>query len=154
MQYAFSRIRLRSFFGWMMIGLFLTMIPLGLSNVSDSTLEVISQITVFFVFPLFWLYVKANKNNVVFKSFFDKPGRLPWGLILLATIMGMIFSVGISHIQFYILAHTLPNFLVTMLEDGTVINTSNIYMTIFTFISACVLAPIMEEIIFRGFFLQ
>ena len=65
---------------------------------------------------------------------------------------GNDFSVGISHIQFYILAHTLPNFLVTMLEDGTVINTSNIYMTIFTFVSACVLAPIMEEVIFRGFF--
>ena len=60
---------------------------------------------------------------------------------------GNDFSVGISHIQFYILAHTLPNFLVTMLEDGTVINTSNIYMTIFTFVSACVLAPIMEEVI-------
>ncbi|PFJ06173.1 CPBP family intramembrane metalloprotease domain-containing protein [Bacillus cereus] len=154
MQYAFSHIRLRSFFGWMIIGLFLTMIPLGLSNVSENTFEVISQITVFFVFPLFWLYVKTNKNNVVFTSFFDKPSRLPWGLILLAAVMGMIFSVGISHIQFYILAHTLPNFLVSMLEDGNVINTSNIYMTIFTFISACVLAPIMEEVIFRGFFLQ
>ncbi len=66
--------------------------------------------------------------------------------------MGMIFSVGISHIQFYILAHTLPNFLVTMLEDGNVINTSNIYMTIFTFISACVLAPIMEEVILEASF--
>ena len=89
---------------------------------------------------------------MLYLTVFDKPGRLPWGLIVLATIMGMIFSVGISHIQFYILAHTLPNFLVTMLEDGNVINTSNIYMTIFTFISACVLAPIMEEVIFRGFF--
>ncbi|EJR56661.1 hypothetical protein IIM_00593 [Bacillus cereus VD107] len=154
MHYTFSRIRLRSFFGWMIIGMFLTMIPLSLSGVSDSTIEVLSQITIFFVFPLFWLYVKTNKNNVVFKSFFDKPGRLRWGLILFATIMGMIFSVGISHIQFYILAHTLPNFLVSMLEDGNVINTSNIYMTIFSFISACILAPIMEEVIFRGFFLQ
>ena len=130
------------------------MIPLGLANVSENTMEVISQITVFFVFPLLWLYVKTNKNNIVFNSFFYKPGHLPWGLIVLATIMGMIFSVGISQIQFYILAHTLPNFLVTMLEDGNVINTSNVYMTIFTFISACVLAPIMEEVIFRGFFLQ
>ncbi|MED1565239.1 CPBP family intramembrane glutamic endopeptidase [Bacillus paramycoides] len=154
MHYAFSRIRLRSFFGWMIIGMFLTMIPLSLSGASDSTIEFISQISIFFVFPLFWLYVKTNNNNVVFKSFFDKPGRLHWGLILLATIMGMIFSVGISHIQFYILAHTLPNFLVSMLEDGNVINTSNIYMVIFSFISACNLAPIMEEVIFRGFFLQ
>ena len=127
------------------------MIPLSLANVSENTMEVISQITLFFLFPLFWLYVKQIKI-ILYLIVFDKPGRLPWGLIVLATIMGMIFSVGISHIQFYILAHTLPNFLVTMLEDGTVINTSNIYMTIFTFVSACVLAPIMEEVIFRGFF--
>ncbi|GLV64133.1 AbrB family transcriptional regulator [Bacillus mycoides] len=154
MQYAFSRIRLRSFFGWMIIGIFLTMIPLSLSGASDNTIEFMSQISIFFVFPLLWLYLKTSKNNVVFKSFFDKPSRLHWGLIILATIMGMIFSVGISQIQFYILAHTLPDFLIIMLEDGNVINTSNIYMTIFTFISACVLAPIMEEVIFRGFFLQ
>ncbi|MGG0152818.1 CPBP family glutamic-type intramembrane protease [Bacillus mycoides] len=154
MQHAFSRIRLRSFFGWMIIGMFLTMIPLNLSGASDNTIEFLSQISIFFAFPLLWLYLKTSKNNVVFKSFFDKPRRLHWGLIILATIMGMIFAVGISQIQFYILAHTLPNFLVTMLEDGNVINTSNIYMTIFTFISACVLAPIMEEVIFRGFFLQ
>ncbi len=73
------------------------------------------------------------------------------GINCISNDNGDDFSVGISQIQFYILAHTLPNFLVTMLEDGNVINTSNVYMTIFTFISACVLAPIMEEVIFRGF---
>ena len=52
MHDAFSRIRLRSF-GWMIIGLFLTMIPLGLSNVSENTTEVISQITVFLYFRYF-----------------------------------------------------------------------------------------------------
>lgn len=70
MHYAFSRIRLRSFFGWMIIGVLLIIIPLGLANVSENTMEVISQITVFFVFPLLWLYVKTNKNNIVFNSFF------------------------------------------------------------------------------------
>ena len=111
MQYAFSRIRLRSFFGWMIIGMFLTMIPLRLSGASDNTIEFLSQISIFFAFPLLWLYLKTSKNNVVFKSFFDKPGRLHWGLIVLATIMGIIFSVGISQIQFYILAHTCTKFL-------------------------------------------
>ena len=68
MHYAFSRIRLRSF--WMDdYRVFLIMIPLGLANVSENTMEVISQITVFFVFPLLWLYVKTNKNNIVFNSF-------------------------------------------------------------------------------------
>ena len=74
------------------------------------------------------------------------------GINCISNDNGNDFSVGISHIQFYILAHTLPNFLVTMLEDGTVINTSNIYMTIFTFVSACVLAPIMEEVILGASF--
>ncbi|MGR5865926.1 hypothetical protein ACT7DZ_24730 [Bacillus cereus] len=76
------------------------MIPLGLANVSENTMEVISQITVFFVFPLLWLYVKTNKNNVVFNSFFDKPGRLSWGLIVLATIMGMIFQLAYLRFNF------------------------------------------------------
>lgn len=47
----------------------------------------------------------------------------------------------------------LLNFLVIMLEDGNVINMSNVYMMIFIFILVCVLVFIMEEVIFRGFFL-
>ncbi|MCI4060703.1 CPBP family intramembrane metalloprotease domain-containing protein, partial [Bacillus cereus] len=79
-----------------------------LANVSENTIEVISQITVFFVFPLLWLYEKTNKNNIVFNSYFDKPGRLSWGLNVLAKIKGMIFSVCISKIQIYILSQKLP----------------------------------------------
>ncbi len=60
MHDAFSRIRLRSFFGWMIIGLFLTMIPLGLSNVSENTTEVISQITVFFCISVI-LVIRKNQ---------------------------------------------------------------------------------------------
>lgn len=73
MQYAFSRIRLRSFFGWMIIGMFLTMIPLRLSGASDNTIEFLSQISIFFAVPLLWLYLKTSKNNVVFKSFLINP---------------------------------------------------------------------------------
>ena len=52
MHYAFSRIRLRSF--WMDdYRVFLIMIPLGLANVSENTMEVISQITVFLYFRYF-----------------------------------------------------------------------------------------------------
>ncbi|MBO1624302.1 CPBP family glutamic-type intramembrane protease [Bacillus arachidis] len=154
MQYAFSRIRLRSFFAWMILGMLVTVLPLDIMGASDSVMDVAVQISVFFVFPLLWLYFKTRKNNIIFTSFFDKSSRLNWKLIVIATAMGMIFSFGVSFIQFYILAHIFPNFLVDMLNDNGVIDMSSISTQIFGFISACIFAPIMEEVIFRGFFLQ
>lgn len=153
-QYAFSRIRLRSFFAWMILGMLVTVLPLDIIGASDSVMDVAVQISVFFVFPLLWLYFKTRKNNIIFTSFFDKSSRLNWKLIVIATAMGMIFSFGVSFIQFYILAHIFPNFLVDMLNDNGVIDMSSISTQIFGFISACIFAPIMEEVIFRGFFLQ
>ncbi|KEK23630.1 CPBP family intramembrane glutamic endopeptidase [Bacillus gaemokensis] len=154
MQYAFSHIRLRSFFAWMILGMIVTMIPLAFAGASDIVMDTVLQTLVFFVFPLLWLYVKTGKNNVIFTSFLDRTTKLNWKLIVIATVMGLIFAVGVSHIQIYILAHLLPNFLIDMLNDDSVIDMSSIYTTIFSFISACIFAPIMEEVIFRGFFLN
>ncbi|MBY0595607.1 CPBP family intramembrane glutamic endopeptidase [Bacillus bingmayongensis] len=154
MQYAFSRIRFRSFFAWMILGMLVTVLPLAFVGASDIVMDVVLQVSVFFVFPLLWLYIKTQKNNIIFTSFFDKSSRLNWKLIIVATAMGMIFSFGVSFIQFYILAHIFPDFLVDMLNDNGAIDMSSIYTQIFSFISACIFAPIMEEVIFRGFFLQ
>ena len=151
---AFSRIRLRSFFGWMILGAFIAYVPLGIIGAESSSFEFVSEALVFFVFPLFWLFYKMKKHNAVFTSFFDKPASIPWALILIATAMGMIFSFGISFIQYYILAQLIPDFLVNLLSDGNVIDMSTTFTKIFSVISACIFAPIMEEVIFRGFFLN
>ncbi len=151
---AFSRIRLRSFFGWMILGSFIVYLSLDLTGAEDNLFEFVSGTLVFFAFPLLWLFYKMQKNNAVFTSFFDKPSSIPWRLILIATAMGMIFSFGISFIQFYILAQLIPDFLVDLLSDGNVIDMSTTFTTIFSVISACIFAPIMEEVIFRGFFLN
>ncbi|MDM5153988.1 CPBP family glutamic-type intramembrane protease [Bacillus sp. DX1.1] len=153
MQYAFSRIRLRSFFVWMILGTIVTLVPLSIVNVPENVIEVALQTLVFFVFPLLWLFYKTRNNNVLFTSFFDKPTALSWKLIIIATAMGMFFAFGISFIQFYILAHLFPDFLIGMLSEDT-IDMSSPYALVFSFISACIFAPIMEEVIFRGFFLN
>ncbi|MGG2093034.1 type II CAAX endopeptidase family protein [Bacillus sp. S13(2024)] len=152
MNLAFSRIRLRSFFGWMILGAFIAYLLLG--SIESSSFEFISETLVFFIFPLLWLFYKMKKHNAVFTSFFDKPALIPWALILIATAMGMIFSFGISFIQYYILAQLIPDFLVNLLSDGNVIDMSTTFTKIFSVISACIFAPIMEEVIFRGFFLN
>ncbi|WP_242217557.1 CPBP family intramembrane glutamic endopeptidase [Bacillus cereus group sp. BfR-BA-01380] len=154
MNLAFSRIRLRSFFGWMILGSFIAYLPLGVIGAENSLFEFVSDTLVFFAFPLLWLFYKMKKHNAAFTSFFDKPSSIPWRLILMATAMGMIFSFGISFIQFYILAQLIPNFLVDLLSDGNAIDMSTTSTKILSVISACIFAPIMEEVIFRGFFLN
>ncbi|MDC2866081.1 MULTISPECIES: type II CAAX endopeptidase family protein [unclassified Bacillus (in: firmicutes)] len=154
MNLAFSRIRLRSFFGWMILGAFIVYLPLEIIGAENGVFQFVSDTLVFFAFPLLWLFYKMKKHNAVFTSFFDKPSSIPWRLILIATAMGMIFSFGVSFIQFYILAQMIPDFLVDLLSDGNVIDMSTTFTKILSVISACIFAPIMEEVIFRGFFLN
>lgn len=151
---AFSRIRLRSFFGWMIIGVIVTIIPLTIVNAEDSVFDFVSQVLFFFVFPLLWLFYKTRKYNVEFMSFFDQPSSYSWKLILIATAMGMVFAYGMSMVQFYILSHLIPDFLVELVAEGDVIDTTTTFSKILSVVSACIFAPVMEEVIFRGFFLN
>lgn len=150
---SFSRIRLRSFFGWMIIGVIVTIIPLAIVGAGDGAFDFASQVLFFFIFPLLWLFYKTRKHNVEFMSFFDQPSSYSWKLILIATAMGIVFSYGMSMIQFYILAHLIPGFLVELLTEGDMIDTTT-FSNILGVVSACIFAPVMEEVIFRGFFLN
>ncbi|WP_247739023.1 CPBP family intramembrane glutamic endopeptidase [Bacillus sp. 165] len=127
--------------------------------ISDKQLEsdvftVISESLVFFAFPLLWLYYKSRKNNVKFQSYYTKPSKFDWKLVIIATVMGMIFSFGISTVEFYAVSFIIPDLVLDTLNELNVIDHSTIWMTLFTIISVSVYAPIMEETIFRGFFLH
>ncbi|WP_369903609.1 type II CAAX prenyl endopeptidase Rce1 family protein [Bacillus manliponensis] len=154
MNMAFARIRLRSFFGWMILGVIMTLIPLSIADAGDNAFEFVLQVLIFFAFPLLWLFFKTRKHNVRFTSFFDQPSSYSWKLIFIATAMGMVFAFGISMIQFYILAQLIPDFLVELLTEGDIIDTTSTFSKVLSVISVCIFAPIMEEIIFRGFFLN
>ncbi|MFD3447534.1 CPBP family intramembrane glutamic endopeptidase [Microbacteriaceae bacterium 4G12] len=129
-------------------------VPLSLGVFNDSISDMISDTLVFFAFPLLWLLYKSKKNNLQFKSFFDKPTYFDWKLVFIVTIMGMLFSFGISTIQFYVLSHLIPDFLLDLLNSQDIIDNHSVFTAIYGVISVAVYAPIMEEIIFRGFFLN
>lgn len=138
----------------MILGIIFTVIPLTIVGAGDNAFEFVLQVLIFFAFPLLWLFYKTRKHHVVFTSFFDQPSSYSWKLILIATAMGMVFAFGISMIQFYILAHLIPDFLVELLTEGNIIDTTTTFSKILGIISVCIFAPIMEEVIFRGFFLN
>lgn len=155
---AFANIKLRSFFLWMLLGAFVVVVPLYLflndGSVSDSIFTVCTDSLVFFAFPLLWLSYKMKHQNLQFRSFLDRPMKWDWKLIILVTVMGMLFSYGISTIEFYILSYVTPNYIINILNTDRTIDHYNLFTTIFSIVSACVFAPIMEELIFRGFFLN
>jgi membrane protease YdiL (CAAX protease family) len=152
---AFAHIKLRNFFLWMLLGAIAVYVPLSLMpSLSDSMYTIISDTLVFFILPLLWLFYRMQHNNLQLTSFLTRPQAWNWGLILAATIMGMLFSVGISAVQFYILSYIAPNFVLDILNADGVIDDSNTFTIVYSVISAAVYAPIMEELIFRGFFLQ
>ncbi|WP_379968966.1 type II CAAX prenyl endopeptidase Rce1 family protein [Ectobacillus sp. sgz5001026] len=154
----FANIKLRSFFLWMLLGAFVVIVPLYLfsndGSVSDSIFTVCTDSLVFFAFPILWLSYKMKHQNLQFRSFLDRPMKWDWKLIILATVMGMLFSYGISTIEFYILSYVTPNYIINILNTDQTIDNYNLFTTIFSIVSACVFAPIMEELIFRGFFLN
>ncbi|WP_416825577.1 type II CAAX prenyl endopeptidase Rce1 family protein [Ectobacillus polymachus] len=155
---AFANVKLRSFFLWMLLGALVVMVPLSVfvdsGPIGDSISTVCSDTLVFFAFPLLWLSYKMKRQNLQFRSFLDRPMKWDWKLIILATAMGMLFSIGISTIEFYLLSYIAPNYIISLLNTDQVINNYNGFTTVFSIISACVFAPIMEELIFRGFFLN
>ncbi|WP_034670237.1 type II CAAX endopeptidase family protein [Ectobacillus panaciterrae] len=155
---AFAHIKLRSFFLWMLLSAAVVYIPLSFLSsfglLGDSLYTIISDTLVFFIFPILWLIYKTKDHNVQFKSFLDKPEVWNWKLIGIATVMGMIFSSGISTVQFYILSYLAPNFILDMMNAEGIIDNSNTFTVIYSVISACVYAPFMEELVFRGFFLN
>lgn len=126
----------------------------GVPFVFESFMTSVSDTLVFFIFPLLWLLYKMRNHNLKFTSFLVKPKSFNWKLIIAATAMMMVFSFGISTIQFYIVSYLAPNFLLDMLNAEDLISNESIFAAIYSVISVSVYAPIMEELIFRGFFLH
>jgi membrane protease YdiL (CAAX protease family) len=121
--------------------------------ISEELLNILIETCLFFIFPLVWLRVKMTQHNIAFSSLLRQPATWNWRLIVTATAIGMIFSAAISVVQFYVASYIAPDFITDMLNEPTIDQTS-VATTIFSLISACVFAPIMEELIFRGFFLH
>ncbi len=61
-QYAFSHIRLRSFFAWMILGMIVTVVTLTVIGVSKTIEDVVMQTTVFFYIPIIMAIYENTKK--------------------------------------------------------------------------------------------
>nr|WP_279664067.1 CPBP family intramembrane glutamic endopeptidase [Ectobacillus ponti] len=142
----------------MLLGGFGVMVPAQLladtGLITQATVDILLDTLVMFAFPLLWLYEKGRRQKAELSAFYRKPAPFPWKLVAVATVIVMLFSTGISIVQFHILSYLIPEEWLGLLADPGVMDESSAAMAVFSAISVCVFAPIMEETIFRGFFLQ
>lgn len=100
--------------------------------------------------PLFGpLFGQTSRRSVHRFSIF-------YGLLLVASLL--LFSLGISSVVFYLLSLSFPGYVSQLIESNVLLNGSSslypqFYDSLMLFL-LLVYAPLVEELIFRGFLLQ
>ncbi|WP_408010521.1 CPBP family intramembrane glutamic endopeptidase [Pseudalkalibacillus sp. A8] len=113
-----------------------------------------SQFTLYAV-AIFWLRRAFNKNDMSVGGLF-KPIRKSNGLgkKTLFTIFHITFSLSAVTFIFYLFSFLVPDFLIEMLEDGDSTQSFISETSIPSFFLIVFIAPIVEELVFRGTLLQ
>ncbi|MCF6409358.1 CPBP family intramembrane glutamic endopeptidase [Pseudalkalibacillus salsuginis] len=159
MENKFLHIKFRYLITWYAIaigilafgGVFLSLMDMGGSLTSFITF---SQFALYAVAVL-WLRRAYYKNNMSVKGLF-KSIRKSNGLgkKMLFTIFHLTFSFSVVTFIFYLFSFLVPDFLVEMLEDGDATRSFVSETSIPSFILIVLIAPIVEELVFRGTLLQ
>ncbi|GGE75014.1 CPBP family intramembrane glutamic endopeptidase [Priestia taiwanensis] len=152
----FERIKIRYF----LLTLFVSFMILGVISVSgatvmggESTFDIIFDLGAYIV-PFVWLFISCQKSNIEFRSFFTYPVKWQVTNMFIIVVMLMLFSAGVVLLQAYGLAYLLPDYVMASLEGENFENKEHPFMMLFDFLLIVILAPIVEEVIFRGFLLH
>ncbi|GGE75010.1 CPBP family intramembrane glutamic endopeptidase [Priestia taiwanensis] len=108
----------------------------------------------FYFVLVIWLLRACTQARLEFTSFFDKPLNIPMKDIVLSVVMLIILALGVVNLQSYGLSYIAPDYAVENWNMPLVSGEEQLYMKIYQFIAAVILAPIIEELVFRGFLLN
>ncbi|MEI3611914.1 CPBP family intramembrane glutamic endopeptidase [Pseudogracilibacillus sp. SO30301A] len=156
----FEKMKLRSFIFYLIIFFIIFGITIGIiSPESDLTIDILASIILFVLFPLFWFKKQMKKYDMHVKEVITWEGmtkKLP--SLFLITLTVLLFSLAFFWVQTYLFSFIAPNFaenqlLITVEMVKEYEQASSVQMFCI-FISACIIAPVAEEFIFRGYFLK
>ncbi len=159
MNPAYRGVKFRYLILWMILtgvvlfgGGFLYVMKNGPSALTSVIL--FSQFAIYAV-QLLWLKRAYRKNDLQLTSLFQ-PIRKSDGLVkkLLFTIFHLTFSLSIAVFLFYVFSLIVPDFLFDILEDNMSTSSFMASTTIPSFLLVVLVAPIVEELVFRATLLQ
>jgi uncharacterized protein len=151
----FLKIRARELLSWSIYGFILSVLVLFIVNavlpMGKSTMENIAAVLIY-LWLFYWIYRKAKQVNIEIRLFLQRTSNAKWLHLIGLVLCLLIFSVGSSSITASLLYYVWPSLLkLNIASYGPEQSVFNWALDILTTI---VLAPIVEEILFRGILLS
>ncbi|MGG2932635.1 CPBP family intramembrane glutamic endopeptidase [Bacillus pacificus] len=104
-----------------------------------------------YLFPLTWIIYMFERNKLSIKFLFNKPKSFKYTSVFQYIFIPAIFGIGCLLLVLMIISYFNPNIFMDLSPS---VNQSNEKDIILRFISVVIFAPIVEEIVFRGFLLH
>lgn len=150
-----NTMKIRHIIGWILVSsislIFLSRTSL-FNNIAPWVKQYVILFSIIYLVPILWFYKKCKKQKIHFySSFFSKPSEFPIKTMIATVIMPFFLSIGII----LLLLAIAMSFNISEGTDKAIViaNKSSLQFLISSIITA-VIAPITEEIIFRGYLLN
>lgn len=153
----FNNIKSRYLFIILCVNIFIMGEVLPISE--DRLINDIFSSLIIYGTPYFYIKINLEKNNISLNQLFlNTVNKIKLIDLTILTINILAFSFGIVTLQLYILNFVSPDLVNRLLNDETLLDStkvSNIYIyNLFLFCKSVIIAPIVEEIFFRGFLIN
>jgi membrane protease YdiL (CAAX protease family) len=156
----FLKIRTRGLLLWMPAGTLASVVFLGVVSAIlplDEQLNINLLILAIYFWMALWIFRKARRNNVNFRRFFQRKVRLRI-IPILGLVLALIgFSTGAILLLYFGLSHVSPKILAWVTRPdpspspNRMVRRTNLLLDC---LSTIALAPLIEEVLFRGFLLN
>lgn len=156
----FNKIKSRYLFIFLVINLLIYFIFVEIYPILQEKLIEKMLITLVFYGTLyFYVTINLKRNKNYLKCLFlNTSNNIKFIDLTILTLILLAFSYGVIILEFYSLNFISPDLVIDLLKDetfldSTKINNSYIYNS-FSFIALIIIAPIVEEIVYRGFLIN
>jgi membrane protease YdiL (CAAX protease family) len=105
-----------------------------------------------YAIPMLWIGFKFKRYYISFKTYLSKPVSFSFRKIFASVIMTMLFGVGM--LLFVLMLLSLLPESSSIEKVNEVVKTKSMWFIVLQAITAAFIAPICEEILFRGFILS
>ena len=153
----FSKPVLRFFFLWMVVGV---VVFLGLIKMTaaDRALNPVSGdllIQLLAFLPLIWFLLSHFFGKLNLLYFFNTgPGEKTWKKLMLFWIVIFLFTTGVEGLQLLLINWLVPESSSAWMEGPVLLRDQNVVINMVNIILVVLIAPLMEEFVFRGLILQ
>jgi len=157
---AFDYIKIRNLAFWMILGFIISSIIMGtLSFGFEAPLGDVMFMFMFYAIIMIWIVWKFRSFNVDYNKIIGRfPLNYKWYWIAGIVALLIVFSLGAYWLQYYPLSFIIPSYVNSVLNESdfyTMADTTSLVIyNLLIVLVGVIVAPIVEEFLFRGVILQ